>query len=69
MFSFFKKLKEKGLERKQEEKRALQILDNIIRELEVERDDLIMDLEEQIRSKLNEEEGYDYGKSDEKRNS
>ena len=60
MFNFFRKLKEKRLTREAEERKALEILDKIIKELELDRDCFLMDLEEQVRSKLNEEEGYDY---------
>ena len=63
MFNFFRKLKEKRLTREAEERKALEILDKIIKELELDRDCFLMDLEEQVRSKLNEEEGYDYFKN------
>ena len=63
MFNFFRKLKEKRLTREAEERKASEILDKIIKELELDRDCLLMDLEEQVRSKLNEEEGYDYLKN------
>ena len=63
MFNFFKKLKEKRLTREAEERKASEILDKIIKELELDRDCFLMDLEEQVRSKLNEEEGYDYLKN------
>ena len=63
MFNFFRKLKEKRLTREAEERKALEILDKIIKELELDRNCFLMDLEEQVRSKLNEEEGYDYLKN------
>ena len=63
MFNFFRKLKEKRLTREAEERKASEILDKIIKELELDRDCFLMDLEEQVRSKLNEEEGYDYLKN------
>ena len=63
MFNFFRKLKEKGLTREEEKRKALEILNKIIKELELDRDCFLMDLEERVRSKLNEEEGYDYLKN------
>lgn len=63
MFGFFKKIKEKRLKREEDRRKTIELFDKIFESLEKEREEVIIDLEGQIRSKLNEEEGYDYVKN------
>jgi len=69
MFGFFKKLKEKRLKREEDRKKTIELFDKIIELLEKEREDVLIDLEDQIRVELNREEGYSYGRNpNERRN-
>jgi hypothetical protein len=63
VFGFFKKIKEKRLKREEDRRKTIELFDKIFESLEKEREEVIIDLEGQIRSKLNEEEGYDYVKN------
>jgi len=68
MFKFFKKLKEKKLKREEDRRKTIELFDKIFESLEKEREEVLMDLEDQIRVELNREEEYYYGESfDERR--
>ena len=70
MFKFFKKLKElkeRRLEREEDRRRTIELFDKIFESLEKEREEVLIDLEDQIRVELNLEEGYYYGESFDKR--
>ena len=67
MFNFFKKLKEKKLKREEDRRKTIKLFDKIFESLEKEREEVLMDLEDQIRVELNREEGYYYGENFDKR--
>lgn len=60
LFTKLKELNNRRVEKELERQKTLELFSKIFDAIETDRDNVIKDLENQIRNELNKEEGYNY---------